>query len=166
MRQAPRLRFNRWGGAALPLVCGRGAERRGHEAARCRAPPRTEPHSDEQLLARLHVQERLQKVEDIREQDSDAVNLPPTAAPAVLSEGASLRTHRMFRYWKAQPPARSDSITRRLRRGLIGLARRRASGVNRSIPMGFETRSRHASVSIEPTRLASKAAIFASCCSM
>jgi hypothetical protein len=35
----------------------------------------------------LHVQERLQKVEDIREVGSDAVNLPPTAAPAVLSGG-------------------------------------------------------------------------------
>ena len=46
MRQAPRLRFNRWGGAVLPFVCGRGAERRGHEAARCRAPPRSEPHFD------------------------------------------------------------------------------------------------------------------------
>jgi len=112
------------------------------------------------------VQERLQKVEDIREQNSGAVNLPPTAAPAGLSEGASLRTHRMFRYWQAKPPARSDSITRRLRRGLIGFKRRRPSGVNRGMPMGFETHSRHASVSIEPIRLASKAAIFASCCSM
>ena len=112
------------------------------------------------------MQERLQKVEDIREQNSGAVNLPPTAAPAGLSEGASLRTHRMFRYWQAKPPARSDSITRRLRRGSIGFKRRRPSGVNRGMPMGFETHSRHVSVSIEPVRLASKAAIFASCCSM
>ena len=111
------------------------------------------------------MQERLQKVEDIREQNSGAVNLPPTAAPAGLSEGASLRTHRMFRYWQAKPPAGSDSITAAKAR-LIGLTRRRASGVNRGMPMGFETHSRHASVSIEPIRLASKAAICASCCSM
>jgi hypothetical protein len=63
-----------------------------------------------------------------------------------------------------QATSRSDS--RRLGRGSIVLTRRHAGGLNRGMPMGFETHSRQASVSIEPTRWASKAAIFASCCSM
>jgi hypothetical protein len=110
------------------------------------------------------VQERLQKVEDLREEDSNAFNLPSGCRGS--RGGASLRRIECFVTGRPSHQSRSDSITRPLRRGLIGLTRRHASGDNPGMPMGFETHSRHASVSIEPTRLASKAAIFASCCSM
>jgi hypothetical protein len=91
---APRLRFNRWGGAALPLYADVAQNA---EVTKLRV---VERH-----LGPSHIlinscwrgsacRSACRRSKTFAEEDSDAVNLPATAAPAVLSKGASLRTHR------------------------------------------------------------------------